>query len=140
MFDPGTEIASVPFIGDKLALFSPEMAPLYNFRIWSDERSGRDCWVFSAEARPEYRDGRTVIKTMDTWFDKTGGEVIARQYRIVNSSLFLDFDITIRVQNKVLDGALLPVRVDYDGDWDIPFKSREIVRFYLEYSDWRVVP
>jgi hypothetical protein len=139
MFDPGTEIASVPFIGHKLALFSPEMARFYDFRVWSDEKGGRPCWVFSADARPEFRDGRTVIKTMDTWFDQGSGVVLAREYRIANSSVFLDFDITIRVQNTVVDGEPVPVRVDYDGDWDIPFKSREIVRFWLVYDDWQVV-
>ena len=30
MFNPGQEIASVPFIGDKLALFSPEMEGFYD--------------------------------------------------------------------------------------------------------------
>ena len=140
MFDPGTEIASVPFIGDKLALFSPEMAPLYNFRIWSDERDGHACWVFSAEAKPEHRDGKTVIKTMDTWFDRETNDVLARNYRIAHASLFLDFDITIAVKNTLIDGALVPMRVDYDGDWDIPFKKRELVRFWLGYGDWTVLP
>lgn len=139
MFDPGTEIASVPFIGHKLALFSPEMARFYQFRVWSDEKGGRPCWVFSADAHPEFRDGRTVIKTMDTWFDQGSGVVLAREYRIANSSMFLDFDITIRVQNTVLNGEPVPVRVDYDGDWDIPFRGREIVRFWLMYDDWQVV-
>jgi hypothetical protein len=129
MFDPGT----------KLALFSPEMAPLYDFRIWSDTRDGVACWVFSAEAKPEFRDGRTVIKTMDTWFDQVSGAVMARNYRIASSSVILDFDITIKVRNTLVGDVLVPVRVDYDGDWDIPFKSREIVRFWLEYADWQVV-
>lgn len=138
MFDPGSEIASVPFIGHKLALFEPHMAPLYDFRIWSDMRHGHDCWVFSVEAKPEHRNGQTVIKTMDTWFAKEGGEVIARQYRIVNSSLVLDFDISIKVRNQLVGHALVPMRVDYDGDWDIPFKKRELVRFWLDYSEWEV--
>lgn len=140
MFDPGTEIASVPFIGDKLALFSPEMAPLYDFRIWADERGGRPCWVFSASAKPGIREGRTVIKTMDTWFDQDSCDVLARTYRIAHASPFLDFDITISVRNIRLGEALVPVRVTYDGDWDIPFQQREIVRFWIEYSDWRVQP
>ncbi|MCW5898825.1 MAG: hypothetical protein KIT10_06105 [Flavobacteriales bacterium] len=139
MFDPGSEIASVPLIGHKLALFDPHMAPLYDFRIWSDTRNGHACWVFSADAKPEHRDGKTVIKTMDTWFDQESGEVIARQYRIANSSLILDFDITIHVENRHIDGALVPMRVDYDGDWNIPFKKCELVKFQLLYSDWRVV-
>jgi len=140
MFDPGTEIASVPFIGHKLALFSPEMAPLYDFRIWSDERGGHPCWVFSAAAKPEHRAGKTVIKAMDTWFDQDTGDVLARTYRIAHSTIFLDFDITISVRNVRIGDALVPVRVSYDGDWDIPFESREIVRFWLEYTDWKVMP
>jgi hypothetical protein len=138
MFDPGTEIASVPFIGKKLALFSPDMAPLYDFRIWSDNRGDRPCWVFSAAAKPEHRDGKTVIKTMDTWFDQDTYDVLARSYRIAHASVFLDFDITISVRNVRIGEALVPARVHYDGDWDIPFEQRELVRFWIEYSDWRV--
>lgn len=140
MFDPGSEIASVPFIGSKLALFEPHMAPLYDFRIWSDTRNGHTCWVFSADAKPEHRDGKTVIKTMDTWFDQETSEVIARQYRIANSSLILDFDITIKVENAHINGALVPTRVDYDGDWNIPFKKRELVKFWLVYKGWDIIP
>ncbi len=139
MFDPGSEIGSVPFIGDKLALFNEDMAPLYDFRIRADERNGHQCWVFSAAAKPEFRNGRTVIKTMDTWFDHVTNSVIARQYRIAHSSVILDFDIRIRVENTIVDGALVPTLVDYDGDWDIPMKKRELVRFVLEYSGWRVI-
>lgn len=139
MFDPGSEIASVPFIGHKLALFDEDMAPLYDFKIRADERNGHQCWVFSASAKPEFRDGRTVIKTMDTWFDHVNNNVIARQYRIAHASVILDFDIRIRVENTIIDGALVPTLVDYDGDWDIPFKKRELVRFILEYTGWRVI-
>lgn len=138
MFDPGTEIASVPFIGRKLALFSPEMAPLYDFRIWADERGGRPCWAFSAQAKPEHRAGRTVIKSMDTWFDRENNDVLARSYRIAHSAIYLDFDIAISVRNVRIGDALVPVRVSYDGDWDIPFEARERVRFWLEYGDWRI--
>lgn len=139
MFDPGSEIASVPFIGHKLALFNDDMAPLYDFRISADERNGHQCWVFSAEAKPEFRDGRTVIKKMDTWFDHVTNNVIARTYRIAHSSVILDFDITIRVENTIIDDALVPTLVDYDGDWDIPMKKRELVRFVLNYSGWRII-
>ncbi len=139
MFDPGSEIGSVPLIGHKLALFNEDMAPLYDFKIRADERNGHQCWVFSASAKPEFRDGRTVIKTMDTWFDHVTNNVIARQYRVAHSSMILDFDIKIRVENAIVDGALVPTLVDYDGDWDIPMKKRELVRFVLVYSGWRVI-
>jgi hypothetical protein len=143
MFNPGQEIASVPMIGDKLALFDQEMMPFYDYRIDQGFRSGHSCWVFSAVSKdtvdgdPADADD-TVIKRMFTWFDQSGMQVVAREYRIAHASLILDFDISIAVDNTLVNGELVPVKVTYDGVWDIPFKKREIVRFFLDYSDWQV--
>ena len=145
MFNPGQEIASVPFIGDKLDLFDTTMTPLYAFRVGSDFRDGKPCWLFTALAKDsvdgeEADEDDTVIKRMLTWFDQSTMNVLAREYRIQHASLLLDFDISIRVSNAVADGDLVPMEVHYEGDWDIPFKKRELVRFYLLYSDWDVQP
>jgi hypothetical protein len=143
MFNPGQEIASVPFIGDKLDIFTADMALFYDYVLDTDYRDGHHCWVFTAVARDSV-DGKladaddTVIKRMVTWFDIESMNVLARDYRIAHASLFLDFDISIRVENTVVSGELVPVRVRYDGDWDIPFKKRELVRFWLEYAEWKV--
>ncbi|MEO8590607.1 MAG: hypothetical protein ABI432_14625 [Flavobacteriales bacterium] len=145
MFNPGQEIASVPMIGDKLDLFDPEIAPYYDYLLDSDYRDGHSCWVFTALAKDSVKgkpadEDDTVIKRMVTWFDDQTMNVLAREYRIAHQSLLLDFDITIRVENTVVDGELVPGQVRYDGDWDIPFKSREIVRFSLAYATWGVAP
>ncbi len=143
MFNPGQEIASVPMIGDKLALFDQRMMPFYDYRIDQGFRGGRACWVFSAVAKdtvdgdPADEDD-TVIKRMFTWFDQGDMQVLAREYRIAHASLILDFDISITVDNTMVNGDLVPVKVVYDGVWDIPFRKREIVRFFLEYADWQV--
>lgn len=143
MFNPGQEIASVPFIGDKLALFDPHMAPLYNFAIAQEHRNGRPCWLFSAAAKDSLNgkrtdDDATVIKTMRTWFDQSTMQVIAREYRIAHASLILDFDISIQVDNTTVNGELVPTFIRYDGDWDIPFHKRELVRFWLKLGGWEV--
>ena len=144
MFNPGSEIASVPFIGDQLDIFDPAMVPYYDYHLDSDFRQGRGCWVFTAAARDSV-DGRsadeddTVIKRMVTWFDEETMQVLARDYRIAHASLILDFDISISVENAVVDGELVPTDVRYEGDWDIPFKKRELVRFFLAFSEWNVM-
>jgi hypothetical protein len=145
MFNPGQEIATVPLIGDKLALFNPEMAPLYHFRVESSFRGGRPCWLFSAVARDSVNgkpadEDDTVIKKMSTWFDQRTMNVMAREYRIAHKSLLLDFDISIQVENTFGPGDLVPTQVHYDGQWDIPFKQKEVVKFYLFYSDWSLAP
>lgn len=144
MFNPGQEIASVPFIGDKLALFDPALAPFYVFSIGQDHRNGHPCWLFSAVAKDSL-DGRrtdeddTVIKRMRTWFDQGTMQVIAREYRIAHASMVLDFDISIQVDNTVVGGELVPTYIRYDGDWDIPMHKRELVRFWLKLGEWEVV-
>ncbi len=145
MFNPGQEIASVPFIGDKLDIFDPAMAPLYDFSVDNSFKLGKPCWLFTAMAKDTVDgDGAdeddTVIKRMLTWFDQSTMQVLAREYRIQHASLILDFDISIHVENDVVGGALVPTHVKYEGDWDIPFKKRELVRFYLAYSDWVIAP
>ena len=145
MFNPGQEIASVPFIGHKLDIFDSTMAPLYDFSVDGSFRGGKPCWLFTAVSKDSV-DGDvadeddTVIKRMLTWFDQGTMQVMAREYRIAHASLLLDFDIRIQVENDVVGGDLVPMHVKYEGDWDIPFKKRELVRFYLSYSDWVVAP
>ena len=143
MFNPGQEIADVPFIGDKLALFDPAMTPYYDYTIGTGFRNGHTCWKFSAVAKDSLNgkhvsERATVIKTMHTWFDQSTLEVIAREYRIAHASILLDFDISIQVDNTVVGGELVPTDIRYDGDWDIPFKKREIVRFRLKLGEWSV--
>lgn len=145
MFNPGQEIAGLPFIGDKLALFDPVMTPYYVFNIGASYRNGHTCWQFSAVAKDSLNGGRasgdaTVIKSMHTWFDQSSMQVIAREYRIANASLILDFDISILVDNALVGGELVPTFIRYDGDWDIPFKKRELVRFWLAMTDWVTGP
>ena len=139
MFNPGQELASVPLIGDKLALFDPYMATFYDLRLWSNPRNGHACWVFSADVREGTDKDDTVIKHMDTWFDQTTGQVIAREYRIAHNSLLLGFDISIKVDLALQEGLLVPTHVTYDGFWDIPLQRKERVRFHLRNSDWRRV-
>jgi len=138
MFNPGQEIGSVPFIGNKMALFDDHMIPFYNYRIWSDKRSGRVCWVFSADAKPERKANKTVIKSMDTWFDKNTWQVRARHYHLEHSTVILDFDINIKVENVSIKGQTVPTSINYDGAFDLPFKKPEIVRFWLVLADWAI--
>lgn len=137
MFSPGQEIASVPFVGRKLALYDQDMVGLYDHTIGTDARNGRLCWKFASVAKDESSNS-TVIKRMVTWFDQGTMQVMAREYRIQHGSILLDFDISIRVENTAIRNELVPISVHYDGDWDIPLRKRELVRFDLLYSDWEV--
>ncbi len=145
MFNPGQEIASVPMVGDKLDLFDPALVPFYDYTLENDYLNSRSCWKFTAIAKDSV-DGKradedeTVIKRMTTWFDTGTMNVLARKYRIAHKSILLDFDISIEVDNALVGDEVVPTQVRYTGDWDIPFKQREIVYFRSDYSNWEIGP
>lgn len=138
LFNPGEPIDNVPFIGDKLAIFSPEMLPHYDFSIyaynWADTVP---CVVFSAYTKKGSED-ETVIHDMTSYFHRDTHEVIAREYRLAHNTIFFDFDISIIVHNALQNGVLLPQYISYDGEWDVPLKKPEIVKFDLRCGDYKV--
>lgn len=139
MFNPGAEISSVPFIGDKMAIFEDDMVPYYDYFIWTANFADSiPCWVFTVKQKEGVKDGKTVIKDLTSWFDQETMCVLKREYTIQHASLIMDFDITISVTNTYVDGQVVPERIEYDGMWDIAFKKAEVIDFWLDLSDWTV--
>lgn len=139
MFNPGRAIVSVPLIGNKMAIFSDDMAKYYDYSIYSAYTADSVyCYVFQVDAKPEHKADRTVIKRMVSYFDKADLQVLYREYELSNNTPLFDFDIWMRVDNDYSSGVLLPKRIQYRGDWDIPFKSPEIIDFDIRCRDYRL--
>lgn len=138
LFNPGQEVENVPFIGDKLAIFDPEMVPYYDYAIftynWNDSIPTIAFSLFVKEGQED----EVVIKDMTSYFHADSREVIARAYTLAHNTIFFDFDIRINVENQIIDGHLLPIKIDYDGAWDIPFKKPEIIKFSIECDDYQL--
>jgi hypothetical protein len=135
LFNPGQPIDNVPFIGDKLAIFSPEMVSFYDYSIFIYEYDTIPCIAFSSYVK-EGDEDEVVIRDMTSYFHRDTREVIAREYRLAHKTILFDFDISIKVENMLLDGWLIPTSVSYDGAWDVPFKKSEIISFKMECSDY----
>ena len=136
LFNPGQPIDNVPFIGDKLAIFSPEMIPFYDFSIFLfDYADSIPCIAFSSYVKSGEED-EVVIRDMTSYFHVDTREVIAREYRLAHETIFFDFDISIKVENKLQNEWLLPTHVFYDGWWDVPFKKPEIIRFNMKCRNY----
>lgn len=136
LFNPGDEIENVPFVGDKMAIFSEEMMPYYTFKIfeynWADTIPciAFSCFVIKGE------EDEVVIQDLTSYFHRDTYEVIARDYYLAYNTLFFDFDIKMKVENQVSDSRIVPVKVWYSGFWDVPFSKPEIITFELVNSDY----
>ncbi|MEM6320390.1 MAG: hypothetical protein AAF960_22160 [Bacteroidota bacterium] len=133
IFQPGREV-DVPFIGGKTAIFKQKMLRYYNFSIQQKTYSdSRDCYVFRAAVKPNYRPNKTIIKYLETYFDKETFQVVARNYHLKYDGLF-DFDVKMKVNLTQVDEKYLPQSVFYDGQWKIPAKKREVVQFKIDFE------
>lgn len=136
IFYPGKK-ADVPFIGKKTAIFEDKMAKYYNFSITSKTyQSEIDCYVFLAKVKDGTKKDKTVIKYMETFFDKKTFQVIARNYHLAHNGAMFDFDVKMDISLKTVGEKYVPEKIKYDGQWDIPFNKPEISKFNISFYDY----
>ncbi len=136
IFQPGNK-ADIPLIGNKTAIFDPKMMQYYDFSIKSKTLvDGRDCYVFTAQVKEAYqvkKKDKTVIKFLETYFDKKDFQVLARSYQLVYRGSLFDFDVKMDIELEQNQGEYLPRKISYDGFWDVPGKKPEISRFSAQF-------
>ena len=139
IFNPGKKV-DVPFIGGKTAIFSEKMAPYYDYSIASKIYGDSiDCYVFKAIVKPEFRirkKDKTVIKDLETYFDKSTFQVIARHYQLAYAGTAFDFDVTMDIELDQVLGQYIPIKIHYDGWWDVPARKPEISKFSILFANF----
>ncbi len=81
MFNPGSSIPGIPFIGNKVAVFEGKQSAFYDFVIDMDNYRGQNCYLFTVKAREDLSGSekdKIVINKMTTWFDSQTMEIVAR--------------------------------------------------------------
>jgi hypothetical protein len=133
MFNPGARISGVPFIGNKAAIFDPEIAQYYDFRIAQESKNGTLCYRFDAIPRAGHEDD-VVIKKLITWFRTSDYSIVSRDYVLRYSNMAFDFDVAIHVDLQQIGQHLLPTFISYRGNWHVFTKSRERVNFTASFD------
>ena len=127
-FNPEKKIPGIPFIGNKINIFDPDVAELYNFSIDQQDYEGQSCYVFSIKVREDLAvadKDRIVIDNMITWFNAKTMEVMARNYDMSYNTGVYDFSVHMEVQLMKFGEYLVPKVLRYNGNWDVLFKKRE---------------
>lgn len=129
IFSPGQE-ADVPLIGKKTAIFSEDMRPYYDFSIKTkDYKDGTPCYVFIATVKPDFKEQKTVIKYLETWFSRDNFQITARNYHLNYYGLMFDFDVEMKIKLSEVKGEFLPTTISYKGFFDVPLKKPEYGEF-----------
>lgn len=133
IFNPGSHIQGVPFIGNKAAIFDPEIAKMYQFQLQSVSYGDEACYLFRAIPKPEYAKD-VVYNELSTWFRKSDYAIVARDYSLSYHTLLFDFDVRMKVRLGSINGRLLPTRIEYAGNWHVMTKGRERSVFTASFA------
>lgn len=133
MFNPGSRISGIPLMGNKPAIFDPEIAKMYDFRLASEDKNGISCYMFEATPKKEYT-GDVVYKQFKTWFRQSDYSIVARDYALSFNTVAYDFDVAIHVDLAQIGPSLLPTYISYRGNWFAFTKGREKVSFTARFD------
>lgn len=140
-FNPGKKIPGIPFIGNKINIFDPDVAGYYDFMIDYADYEGNPCYLFSVKAKADLtssQKNRIVIDDMVTWFDAKTMEVLARNYSLSYDAGVYDFDVSMEVQMTRFENYLVPKTLRYKGNWDVIMKKRERGIFTATLFDFKL--
>jgi hypothetical protein len=127
-FNPGKKIPGIPFIGDKLDVFDPQLANHYDFSIDTSDLNGHPCYVFRIERKQDLTSserGDIVFDRIATWFDQKTMEIIGRNYDMSYDAGIYDFDVHMQVEMTKVGELTVPQVLRYSGNWHLMFKGRE---------------
>jgi len=133
MFNPGANIPGLPFIGNKVGIFEPDVAKMYDFSLSAETKNGVETYKFAAVPKPEYRK-KVVINRFITWFNPNDYAITARDYSLSYDALGYDFDVDMYVTLRQIGKDLLPSFIQYRGNWKVVTKARERVNFKAEFT------
>ncbi|HVK97357.1 MAG TPA: hypothetical protein VM368_06035 [Flavisolibacter sp.] len=139
-FNPGKRIPGIPFIGDKIDIFNPEVSQYYNFAIDLGDLNGRSCYIFRITPREDLTSSERnniVFKNITTWFDEKSMDIIARNYNLSYDTPVYDFDVNMEVQMTKVGDLLVPQVLRYKGNWKLAFQKRERALFTATLFDFR---
>lgn len=134
IFNPGTKVEGIPFVGKKASIFEElGIRQRYNFKLSIVQYNGEECYFFQAVPKPEFLD-EVVYRQLDTWFRVSDYAIVARDYALLYHTLLYDFDVQMKVRLEQVGKRLLPSSINYRGNWHVFSKKRECASFNILFD------
>ncbi len=123
-FNPGRRISGIPFISNKTAIYSDDLADDYTMHIALEEFNGKNCYVFRQKVR-RGRESKVVVNEMNTWFNADDMRIEGRNYSLSYKAGIYDFDVSMEVIMEQFEDLTVPRLIRYVGDWKAITRKRE---------------
>lgn len=143
IFSPGRPIKGVPFIGKKTEIFTANMRQYYDYSFFRGTYlDSIPVYRFKVVMKPELsnwtKDG-LMIKELTTIFDMRNFQILGRYVDMKYDNFAFDFDVQMNIELGYFgnDQTLLPTKITYQGNWDIPFKRQERASFLILHKGYK---
>lgn len=143
IFSPGKPIKGVPFIGNKTQIFTPNMRQYYDYTYYRGTYlDSIPVYRFKVKLKPDissWTEGGMMIKELVTIFDMRNFQILGRYVDMKYGNLAFDFDVQMNIELGYFgeDKTLLPTKISYQGNWDIPFKKEERASFLILHKGYK---
>jgi hypothetical protein len=138
MFTPGRRVSGIPFVSSKTEIFGRDMRQFYSYEFARGKYLDTiPVYIFKVVKKPSTADGDVVIQELTTIFDMRDFKILGRYVNMKYGNIFFDFDVKMNIELVPYNGELLPAKMSYQGNWNIPFHKVERASFLIFQRDYK---
>lgn len=138
VFTPGRKVTGIPFISSKTEIFGPDMRQFYTYEFARGKYlDSIPVYRFKVIRKPSSAPDDVVIQEMTTIFDMNNFQILGRYIDMKYSNMLFDFNVQMDIELNRFNDQLLPVKISYQGNWNIPFHKEERASFLIVHKDYK---
>jgi hypothetical protein len=144
IFSPGRPVKGIPFISNKTAIFTSNMRQYYDYTFFRGTYlDSIPVYIFKVKIKPglsNWTQDGIMIKELVTTFDMRNFQILGRSVDMKYGNFAFDFDVKMNIELGYFgeDKTLLPTKISYQGNWDIPLKREERASFLILHKGYKL--
>jgi hypothetical protein len=137
IFSPGRKVTGIPFLSGKTEIFGNDMRQYYFYEFARGTYlDSIPVYRFKVKRKPSTSDGDVMINELTTIFDMRDFKILGRYVDMKYSNMLFDFDVKMNIELIPFNSELLPAKISYQGNWDVPLHKEERASFLILQKDY----
>ena len=137
IFQPGRKISGIPFLSKKTEIFGKDMRQFYFYQFARGTYlDSIPVYRFKVIRKPSIDDDDVMINELTTIFDVRDFKILGRYVDMKYSNLLFDFDVKMNIELVPFGDKLLPAKISYQGNWDVPLHKEERASFLITQTGY----
>ena len=142
IFAPGRPVKGIPLISSKTEIFTPNMRQYYDYAFAKGKYlDSIPVYRFKVTVKPDlgsWTEDGIMIKELTTIFDQRNFQILGRYIDMKLDNLAFDFDVQMNIEMSYFGEDLLPIKISYQGNWNVPFKKEERASFLVLHKNYQL--